>query len=188
MLRLPTKKPSPCAHKGISLLDLLIATSIFLILTSIAVPSFSHLAKKNRKDNTVYAMLRILNFARQHAVDYSTDVLVCPTSNEQDCSGNWSETIMVFLDINNNKKLDEDERLLQKQTIITERQALNWKGAGSPKYISYNPAGFTGNQNGRIYYCDRLDIEKYRAQLVVYRTGRVRIASQKELREGCGGV
>ncbi len=174
------------SNKGFTLLDLLIATSIFLILVSIALPSFTHMAKNKRKENAVYSMMRVLNFARQEAVDYSADVLVCPSKDEKNCVADWNQPLMVFVDFNENGKLDEFEKLLRKEQLTSQRQSLSWKGAGSNRYISFDPMGTTGNQNGRIYYCDLSDKERYRGQLVVYRTGRIRIPSAAELREGCG--
>jgi len=169
-------------QKGITVLELLIATSVFCLLTSLAVPSFSHLLKQKQQDKTVEAFIHTMNFARQTAVDYTNDVIICSSSNEQSCDEDWNQPLMVFLDVNKNKKLDEDERLLRKLEAPTDRQIVNWRSA--QPYIKFSAQGYA--MSGRLYYCDKSDPERYRAQLILFNSGRTRVTPEAELRSGCG--
>ncbi|WP_045860608.1 GspH/FimT family pseudopilin [Teredinibacter purpureus] len=168
---------------GFTLLDLLSAISIMLIITSVAVPSFSYLSKKTAQQTTVNDLMRLLNFARQAAVNERSSVVVCPSADENSCDENWSFPLMVFVDSDDNKSRGTQERLLITRPSLASQQQLNWRSLHR-NFISFKEDGTTGYQNGRLYYCDLSADDKHRAQLVVYRTGRTRVA--QSLLSGCG--
>jgi Tfp pilus assembly protein FimT len=172
---------------GVSLLDLLIATSLFFILTAIAVPSFSHLLKKNQQKETLYSIKQLLNYGRQEAVDRRETVVVCSSADEMNCSSDWEHPFIVFVDKNRNNRLDEDETLLRSLDLLQPLQSLSWRSSLNKPFVHFDENGSTRYQSGRIYYCDlSSDTNNYKAQLIVYRTGRVRIAPEAELRNRCG--
>lgn len=131
----------------------------------------------------------MLNFARDTAVSSSTDVVICPSDNGASCdsSRDWSTTLLVFIDTNKNQQLDENENLLRTFDHADDKQSLSWRSFQNKPWLSFHANGSTGFQSGRIYYCyeggEELDD---RAQVVVYRTGRSRIAAPEEFKSGCG--
>ena len=173
-------------QSGVSVLDLLISTSIFCILTAIAIPSFKYVLKLKKQEVITHHTLRLLNYARQEAVNRTSRVILCATENEQKCSSDWTNPLMVFVDQNENDELDQDELLLRKETLLGTNQHLSWVSFGGKAYVGFNESGTTGYQSGRIYYCDLSDPDRYKSQVIVYRTGRSRIAPKSELRGGCG--
>jgi len=168
---------------GFTLVDLLTALSIFLILTTIAVPSFTQLSRRKAQETDVNSLLHLLNFSRQEAVNRSTHIVICSSENDETCTKDWKYPIIVFVDDNNNHKWDLSEMLLRRHTLGNSQQQLNWRSALN--YLSFDANGTTGYQNGRFYFCSTHS-EEYRAQLIVYRTGRTRLASEAELKTGCG--
>jgi len=182
-----THQNSICRQAGITLYDLLIAISILSVLTAIAIPSFTHTLKNNQRKTTIQAVKQLLNFARQEAVNRSQHVTVCSSENETICSSDWQYPFIVFVDSNRNHRLDQDELLLRRWDGVQTLRSLRWRSSLNRAYVNFDENGSTRYQSGRIYYCDlSSDSNQYNAQLIVYRTGRIRIAPEAELRSGCG--
>lgn len=175
-------------NRGISLLELLVSLSIISVILAIGVPALSTVIDNTKRKDTVYEILGMLNFARDMAVSNSRNVIICPSENKLDCSStqNWSTNLLVFVDQNKNDKKDEDEPLLRTFDMTANEQSLNWKSFQNKSFLSFYADGTTGFQSGRIYYCYKGGQEiQNKAQIIVYRTGRSRIAAREEFKSGC---
>lgn len=170
--------------RGFTLVDLMIAISLLLLIMTIGVPSFTHLLNANRQRSSTYTLIRTLNYARQVAIDRSQSIIVCPTINHISCVTDWAQELMVFVDQDNNKKHDGNEELLRLTKIIGDNQRLNWKSLRK-NFIEYTATGGTNSQNGRFYFCNKTQQDKYRSQLIVYKTGRIRIVPEELHNAGC---
>lgn len=180
------KHPSGRNCRGLTIINLLSSIVIIAILVGFVIPGFSNVIDANRKREAVSQLMAMLNYARDTAVHGSTSVIICPTNATGSCASDWNETLMVFIDANNNFEFDNDDRKVQTFKFIDEKQSLNWRSFGSKHYLSYDDQGTTGYQSGRIYYCDENANEPHdKAQIIIYRTGRARIASRSEYKSGC---
>ena len=176
------------ANKGFTLLELLTSLAIICIILTVGLPAFSNVLENSTRKDTIYQLIGMLNFARDTAVSSSTNVVICPTENGTTCNStrDWSEKLLVFVDSNKNHELDEEETLLKTFDYDRKKQSLNWKSFGNKSWLSFYADGSTGFQSGRIYYCyDEGKEAKDKSQIIVYRTGRSRIASRQEFKSGC---
>lgn len=175
----------PHTNLGITLFDLLIAMAILGILMGVAIPSLDHIAQTTKSDIIARQTLKALNFARHEAISYKTHVTICPSHDKEYCSKNWKNPLMVFIDSDHNGKRDDNEQKLQYFEPIKYNSGdkISWKSFGNKPYISFDYDGTTIYQSGRISYCPEINPQKYQRQVIIYRTGRARIASTKELKK-----
>ena len=170
--------------RGFTLLDILMSMAIVAVLVGIAVPAFSTLIQTTKTRTVTQSLLGILNYARGEAVSHSTQVVICPMVDNE-CTGNWRDPLAVFIDNNRDEKINGEEKVLSVSNIIEKGESLNWRASGNTAYISFDETGGTGNQNGRLYYCDNAESPQARAQVIVYRTGRARLPRKSEIRDEC---
>jgi type IV fimbrial biogenesis protein FimT len=76
---------------GFSLIELMVAITVFAILTALAVPSLSDFMKRNMVSNQTNDFLGAIRFARSTAVTRGTIVSICPSTTSSTttpvCSG-----------------------------------------------------------------------------------------------------
>lgn len=171
-------------NNGFTLLNILFALVIVGILVTLVVPSFAAVLQSTTRQTIINQTLGLLNFTRDQAVSYGSSVVICPSSSHI-CVSDWNQPLMVFVDTNKNNERDEEELILQVSSFIDDEENLNWRSFGGKSYISFNEYGTTGFQSGRILYCDDKTSPHVRAQIIVYRTGRSRVARDSEYLNGC---
>lgn len=66
-------------HAGFSLIEMMVAITVFAILTALAVPSMSDFMKRNMVANQTNDFLAAIRFARSTAVTRGTIVSICPS-------------------------------------------------------------------------------------------------------------
>ena len=177
-----------CHCRAFTLLELIVSLSIATIILGLAIPSFSKVIENTKRKNTVYRLMNMLNFARGTAVDTAENVVICPSNNGVSCvkSRDWAKTLLVFIDYDKNNERDEDEAILQSFKQSGDKHHIHWRSFGNKSWLSFHADGSTGYQSGRIYYCQGEGEKKSdKAQIIVYRTGRSRIAAPYEFRSGC---
>ena len=171
---------------GFTLLELIITLSITAILISAGIPGLSQLINNYKIDNKYQRLMTLVQYARAESVNYQSQVLLCPTTNEVNCIDQWNENLMVFIDKNNDEERNENEdifRIIEK--TVNDPIQLHRSLSGSRRYLRFKPDGSTGNQNGRLTFCHTSEGKLYAKQLVIYMTGRVRKASDEEAESAC---
>lgn len=78
--------------KGFTLVELLIALGIFLVLITLAVPSFTRSAQTTRADTEIGDLQRSLNFARLEAIDRGVTTRLRPTAG----GSVWTGELAVY--------------------------------------------------------------------------------------------
>lgn len=157
---------------GMTLLELIIGLCITSILTSIALPNFNVFLVKIRVDKEISSLSRLLSVARNHSINSGSNVIICPLENGTTCSTNWHEELSVFIDNNNNKKLD----VLNNELLITTKAPIKsgdiLKYATNRSKITYQPTGHLfGLSNGTFRYCPK-GFDEIARGVVVARSGR----------------
>jgi type IV fimbrial biogenesis protein FimT len=82
---------------GFSLIELLVAIALVVVLTTVAIPSFSSMLTNTRMAGELNTLLSALNVARSEASKRGQRVSVCPMSgtacaNVSDWSAGWQVT------------------------------------------------------------------------------------------------
>lgn len=129
---------------GYTMVELATVISIAAVLVSIGVPSYQYITRVNRIAAEVNGLLGDLQYARMEAVKEGQFVSVCPSADQQSCTGgtSWSVGWIVFQDPNSNQAVDAGETVLRaRQAFTGQDSATSDQGAGA---ITFNREGFAG--------------------------------------------
>lgn len=177
--------PSNCSSRyqpahlaGYTLLELMVAMSI-LITSLISLPSMFNLIQQNAVISELNHFSRILHAAKYYAIDHQETVTVCPTSDGINCSDNWSQERIVFIDENENEIKDADEILVTRQTA-DHSISLSWNRGNS---ITFS-ANDNQASNGTMIFCPANDDTDMAKAVVISLQGRIRVKSNNL---SCGG-
>ena len=78
--------------KGFTLIELLVALAVFLILITLAVPTFTRSVQSTKADTEIGDLQRALNFARLEAINRGNTTRVRPTAG----GSVWTGELMVY--------------------------------------------------------------------------------------------
>lgn len=157
--------------KGFTLLELMVSVSIMSLLAAIALPNFNDFIVQIRVDNEISQLHRMLLVTRNTAINTGQKTIICPLDNTSQCTTQWQNKLSVFTDINDNKLLDKDEKVIIFRAPITTGDKLIY-GKGRNK-ITFNPTGqLSGLANGTFRYCPQY-YTKYARGIIIARSGRM---------------
>jgi len=171
MLTLIPPIASNIGLKGFTLIELVVTVSILSILAAIAVPNFNEFVIKMRVDNEISQLYRMLLITRNAAINSGHKTILCPLNKSLKCTTQWQNELSVFIDVNNNKMLDTNEKISRVRGAITTGDKLVY--GKYRKMITFKPTGqLSGLANGTFRYCPQGYKNNARG-IVVARSGRV---------------
>ncbi|MCD8513683.1 MAG: GspH/FimT family pseudopilin [Nitrincola sp.] len=128
---------------GLSLLELMTAIVILIILTTVAIPSFSALVEQTRQETAAEQLRNHLALARIESVTRQEWVTVCRSDDQQTCVGDsltgateWSGLIM-FVDHDRSRLPTKTEDLIRVSTFKSP-VTVHWNRGDS---LTYQPDG-----------------------------------------------
>ena len=157
---------------GMTLIELMVGIGITSVLATIALPNMSDFIVELRVDNEIYRLSRLLTLARNHAISTNSRVVICPISASGDCTTNWHDELIVFVDNNGNQQFDNaaNDLLIATKASVKQGDVLTY--AMNRNKITYQATGHLfGLSNGTLRYCPKGYSAKSRA-IVVARSGR----------------
>lgn len=161
---------------GFSLIDLIVSLAIAGILFGAGLPSFYSLLERHNTTLAINKMVGAINYTRINAVTSGNTVTLCPRTEVLDCGKDWSLGAIVFRDLNSNGKIDGNETVLRVFDKFKTQSKATWVSFGSNNYLRFRADGTTIGQNGSFTYCPPNKNEKFAHQIIINRTGRVRLA------------
>ena len=162
--------------RGSNLVELLMALIILAILVSISLPSFNSMLEKERGETALLRLARLINLARASAITTGSTVTVCRSVTGSSCAGSWHEGVIVFTDKNIDHRINQQDRLISQLQFLHLPGTIKWRAFGNRQYLQFDNQGFTLNQNGNFTYCPANKSPQLAHQLVINRTGRMRMA------------
>lgn len=162
-------------QSGFTLVELLMGIAILGIITAIALPSFSELLVKNRVDNQISELNRLLLTARSLAVNGGNNVIICPITTK--CSTDWHKKISVFVDNNNDGDYDAADTIVKVKEAIQENDKLQY----GKKSLTYTATGrLSGTVSATPFsYCPYGHANRSRG-IVVSMSGRAYVTSDTD--------
>jgi type IV fimbrial biogenesis protein FimT len=161
--------------KGFTLYELLITMILIVLISGLALPSFSALIARQRQRVEIDALFHVIHLARKESIMRRKVVSLCPSLDGLSCSPSrdWSSGWLMFenKDRDSPPRIDPDELILKKHRV--DDQVL----------VTANRKGFTLRAtfmratNGTFVFCDPKNRISPRALVVSY-TGRPRVAVQ----------
>jgi len=163
---------------GFTLIELIFTLAIASILLSLSMPSFADLVDRNKISAEVSQLRGSLQLGRKAAITQSKKVTLCPTINGEQCSQDWSDGYMVFIDDNEDRQLDPNEELLLQSKIGDANIKLRWCAFGVRSSFQWHQTGITNHQNGTFQYCYTNKPELSRG-LFISKAGRIRMSKDE---------
>ena len=138
---------------GFTLLELLMAVTIVCVLVGAVAPIMNVIAR-NQAASTVNALVADLALARSFAITEGDRTVLCKSGGTTDCSKDapWHQGWIVFVDGNNNRHIEADERILHAQTAWDGGELFLGAFNGTNRYIVYAPDG-SSFTNASFTYC-----------------------------------
>jgi len=158
----------------------MVTLAVVAVLLSAGVPTFSTLIKNNRMEAENYALRSVLSTARSEARIQRTTVTVCRSEDGLNCStGDWGAGYMAFIDIDNDRQLDEEdgEQLLQSRVQDSSNVVVRYSQASD--ILQFNSNGNAVGSNGTFTFCDDRGAAEARG-LIVSVVGALRAAVASE--------
>lgn len=163
--------------KGYTLIELLITSSITVIIFTLGIIGSSRLTEKTAQRNAIFNITALLQQARLNAVTTGYRTLVCSLGETGACLKDWTgNEIVVVVDKNGNRKRDNDESIIYRLDWSHSKIHLDWStNALQDASITFQPKG-TVVANGTLSFVDSAD--KAFAKLIINTGGRVRFEKQ----------
>lgn len=154
-----------CKQSAFTLIELLVIVAIISILAMIALPNF-HGFQEQQEVSQLHALIRQhVQLAKNTAKVYQSRVVICSSSNMTQCENDqWNSGILVFSDLNNNKRIDSSERVHQVTQTNLKYGSLKWDGgATSPHTVTFQgDTGLPLGSPGSFYYCSFKNSDHHR--------------------------
>ena len=162
----------PCA--GYTLIELVTTFAVLSIVLTAAVPGFSSLLERSARTSAINQFSSSLALARSEAVKRYRRVTLCPSTDQQNCTGGyaWQDGYIVFVDDDADGQHDEQEYLL----ALAEGQSgsLRILSSSGRRKITYRPTGMTPGSNATVRFCDNGNDAQGKV-LIIANSGRARL-------------
>jgi|GEM_PF-108879 type IV fimbrial biogenesis protein FimT len=158
--------------RGFTLIEMMATMAIAMVLMTMAVPNFVPIINDNRLAVQANDLVAALALARSQAYSRRCNVVVCKSSDQENCSTNqvveWEDGWIVFVDQNNNRTKQDNEIILRRSSGLHGENTLRPDAVFS-NYIAFVADGRSiGNGStepptqGRFTLCDSRGAEHAR--------------------------
>lgn len=145
-----------------NLLETVVAITLSCILLLSATISFHALFSDNQLQNDVEQCVAALLFARSEAITLQTRVSVLPNQSD------WQSGMRM---INQNS-----HTLIRVFSFASNQYQIDFRGTlGKSSELVWRSDGMTAGQQGSFFFCNKQDSQKKSAQIILLRTGRLRV-------------
>jgi len=171
---------APRTALGFSMLEGLTTLLLVSIAIAIGTPSLSGSLERSRASADIRTLIATLNLARTYALSHSEVTTLCASADGIQCGGDWSDGTLLFSDRNDNRLLDDDDELLERNYALEGGATLSWRASGGRNsYIRFSRSG-AAKEFGTFTYCPGSRTAQGGKMLVLNRMGRIRIAQDSD--------
>ncbi len=151
--------------KGFTLIECLITVALLGLMLGFGVPSFEKFIKKQSGRASATDIYRSYQLARSEAVNRGKQITWCGSDDGHSCERHWQQSVLIFVDRNNNRQMETPERI--QQIRLTTRNRFFTRVALGRPYMHLNANG-SNAQNGSVVVCAPEPIH----QVIFNRAGR----------------
>lgn len=145
-----------CKSAAFTLLELITVIAILSIIVSIALPQYHHFRENQERSQVLPLIRQSIAVAKSNATVYHAQVVICASASMNQCEDNqWHQGWLIFLDLNRNRKLDQNDQLLQKVSSDLHYGQFYWKGGATSKtqIVFQADSGLPRGSSGHFKYC-----------------------------------
>jgi prepilin-type N-terminal cleavage/methylation domain-containing protein len=162
---------------GFTLIELLICITLLATILIVSSNSVGNLVDRQRSQSEIKGLMRAFHFARTAAISNAQIVTICPLDEHSRCTTNWNGPVTIFLDPDNQKALNDGNNLLH---VYQGTGQGHFQPAPSKRrYFQFSSLGTARGTMGNVTWCARNDRAFLRQQLIVSRSGRLRLAQDR---------
>ena len=127
------KSTSFRTQRGLTLVELMVTLAVLAILVTVGVPQFQSVIQGNRAISSANELLGTLQLARSESVKRGRDVLICPSSDQDTCTGNTDWSVgWIVVDTTDPSEPIRASGVLPNQVQITAAvAAVNFNAVGA---------------------------------------------------------
>ena len=163
---------------GFTLIELMVVLLIFSSLSMVAVPSYVEHQERQATSVKALEVRRMLEFARNIAITKNKEIKVCLATSDYRCTKENGNRLLLFYDQNTNHQWNESEQ--KYRDISIESWALKLSVSGGRRYMRFKPTG-ESKESGNILVCDKKVGSDYGRQVIVFRSGQIRVSKDDNL-------
>jgi type IV fimbrial biogenesis protein FimT len=142
------RRSAPGRLRGFTLVELAVAGTIVAVLLTMAVPSVAAFRTQLQLKTATNSLFNSVLFARREALMRNMRVVVCKSHSGAQCAqtGGWEQGWVVFVDTNNNARVDPAEVVLQRQAEAPQVRIVG--NSAVSNYVSYTGMGVSAHLSG----------------------------------------
>jgi len=156
---------------GFTLIELVITMLLLIVVTTIAIPSYTSFYNTTQDKIASERLLQALQIARNEAMLRGVTVTLCKSRDHVSCSGNWEDGQIIFT-----TTAPQKENILTMVDGIKQKGVLHWQSSLHREYVAFFPSGTTRGEDGTFWFC-RSHESKASWAVVVNQAGRARLAA-----------
>ena len=145
---------------GFTLVETVITIAIISIVLAFSIPHFHEQMAQKESSGLQSSILFAIHTAKNNAASYKSHVVICSSLDGKSCTkAQWNSGFIVFLDTNNSRQADSNERILHYEKTNYKYGTLEWRAALTSPVISFDPEyGLPIGYNGSFIYCSNYAI------------------------------
>jgi len=167
-------------HSGVTLVELMLCVGMLSAMIAFAAPSMSGFLERQRSLTATHTLISHLATARMSAVNHKRSVVLCPATENLQCTGstNWSQNWVLFLDPDGNRQVDLPQDILAVYQNPLGGTLQLHSTIGRPQ-VRYLPDGRSAGSNLTLSICNSSGT--LLSQVIVNNAGRARSTRPKQL-------
>jgi type IV fimbrial biogenesis protein FimT len=165
-----------CAcSRGFSVIELMAVLAVAVILISLGVPAWKDLVSGSKVSSSRMLLAGTLALARETAVEHGQYLTLCPSADQQQCSGDytaWDQGMILFVDRNADRQHSAGETIVR---AIGRIQRISIQSSSGRRSIRYSADGSAWGSNLTLRFCVPENASHNRA-IILYGSGRARFS------------
>lgn len=167
-------------NRGYTLIELIVVSSITVILASVAVPALSSAVRSIQGQTVINSLASAYQLARSGAITYRQPVVFCARLDDNNCGDDWRKGALVFVDPDDNRQRSAEERQLAIIPAPPAGSQLVMKAALNKQYLRFMSNGMLENTAGSLVYCPSTGKAREARNLIFTRNGRLRFGADQD--------
>jgi len=161
---------------GFTALELIVTMAIIAVLLTMGVPAMENYSWNLRMKTAMDQLQTDLNQARGHSISHNSQTIICPATENSNCSGqsDWQNGWIIFTDLNGDRQKQDPEPLHHHAGAFS---MLSISSSRSRNYLRFFANGSAPGSNVTILFCDKRGAE-HAGTITVSNSGRIRMQTK----------